>query len=346
MNNTDDILKKILLNMRYDASKTLKENKEIIFEDLNKLNQNSKTKSVDVFSRPISFNGKVIKTVKSQISELEKNIKLRTKLSEPIRQNCWYSFDKSQYFKYKGTQGNGYDLVNYKDNLGVKRTKRSPTDELQYYFKMEDQVNLSGVLGITWNFSGPTPLFVDKITGCMTKTLAYIKKTFNSNAPGIINSDGKDYSLMFSCYGVFPNGKRSFLPCDENFLKKDSVNYYHQKEKLDIEGYVELPAINVFPNKTPNISTKTPGSKKNDVSTSIMVASDNKYEYKKEGGKYYFKGKDGTDESIKHPDWVEAKGKGLESIIKNVDFTSKNNTNPFGKSGSDGVGDYSFDLDL
>jgi len=33
MNSTDDILKKILLNMRYDASKTLKENKEIIFEN-------------------------------------------------------------------------------------------------------------------------------------------------------------------------------------------------------------------------------------------------------------------------------------------------------------------------
>ena len=35
MNSTDDILKKILLNMRYDASKTLKENKEIIFENPN-----------------------------------------------------------------------------------------------------------------------------------------------------------------------------------------------------------------------------------------------------------------------------------------------------------------------
>ena len=35
MNNADDILKKILLNMRYDASKTLKENKEIIFENPN-----------------------------------------------------------------------------------------------------------------------------------------------------------------------------------------------------------------------------------------------------------------------------------------------------------------------
>ena len=33
MNSTDDILKKILLNMRYDASKTLKENKESIFEN-------------------------------------------------------------------------------------------------------------------------------------------------------------------------------------------------------------------------------------------------------------------------------------------------------------------------
>ena len=35
MNSTDDILKKILLNMRYDASKTLKENKEIILENPN-----------------------------------------------------------------------------------------------------------------------------------------------------------------------------------------------------------------------------------------------------------------------------------------------------------------------
>ena len=35
MKNTEDILKKILLNMRYDASKTLKENKEIIFENPN-----------------------------------------------------------------------------------------------------------------------------------------------------------------------------------------------------------------------------------------------------------------------------------------------------------------------
>jgi hypothetical protein len=33
MNNTDDILKKILLNMRYDTSKTLKENKLLLEED-------------------------------------------------------------------------------------------------------------------------------------------------------------------------------------------------------------------------------------------------------------------------------------------------------------------------
>ena len=33
MNNADDILKKILLNMRYDSSKNLKENKLILEED-------------------------------------------------------------------------------------------------------------------------------------------------------------------------------------------------------------------------------------------------------------------------------------------------------------------------
>jgi hypothetical protein len=43
MNNADDILKKILLNMKYDASKTLKENKEIIFEDPNTNNSNLKS---------------------------------------------------------------------------------------------------------------------------------------------------------------------------------------------------------------------------------------------------------------------------------------------------------------
>ena len=43
MNNADDILKKILLNMRYDASKTLKENKEIIFENPNTNNSNLKS---------------------------------------------------------------------------------------------------------------------------------------------------------------------------------------------------------------------------------------------------------------------------------------------------------------
>ena len=64
MNNAEDILKKILLNMRYDASKTLKENREIIFEDSNK-------SWVDVNNNPISFNGTVLKTAKTQLKDFE-----------------------------------------------------------------------------------------------------------------------------------------------------------------------------------------------------------------------------------------------------------------------------------
>ena len=46
----------------------------------------------------------------------------------------------------------------------------------------------------------------------------------------------------------------------------------------------------------------------------INNTHDKSYEYKLENGKYYFKSK------AKYPDWVEATGKGLESIKKKVKF--------------------------
>jgi len=50
----------------------------------------------------------------------------------------------------------------------------------------------------------------------------------------------------------------------------------------------------------------------------INTTNDNNFDYKLENGKYYFKGK--GDKSEKYPDWVEAKGKGLESIKNNIKF--------------------------
>jgi len=51
----------------------------------------------------------------------------------------------------------------------------------------------------------------------------------------------------------------------------------------------------------------------------INTTHDKNYDYKLSNGKYYFKGKGSL--STKYPNWVEAKGKGLESIKTNVKFT-------------------------
>jgi hypothetical protein len=52
----------------------------------------------------------------------------------------------------------------------------------------------------------------------------------------------------------------------------------------------------------------------------INTTHDKDYDYKLENNKYFFKGKQGRPSATKYPNWVEATGKGLESIKKNVKF--------------------------
>ena len=52
----------------------------------------------------------------------------------------------------------------------------------------------------------------------------------------------------------------------------------------------------------------------------INTTNDKSYDYKLSNGKYYFKGKPNTTAGTKYPNWVEAKGKGLESIKNMVKF--------------------------
>jgi hypothetical protein len=52
----------------------------------------------------------------------------------------------------------------------------------------------------------------------------------------------------------------------------------------------------------------------------INTTNDKDYDYKFSNNKYYFKGKEGRPSATKYPNWVEATGKGLESIKKNVKF--------------------------
>ena len=73
------------------------------------------------------------------------------------------------------------------------------------------------------------------------------------------------------------------------------------------------------------ISTKEIEKLKNAMNPStnqekINTTNDKSYDYKLSNGKYYFKGKPNTTAGTKYPNWVEATGKGLDSIKKTVKF--------------------------
>jgi hypothetical protein len=65
MINENEILKKILLHMRYDSSRTLSENKKFITEENTVSKQ---TTTVNIFGKQITFNGEVRTTVAQELS--------------------------------------------------------------------------------------------------------------------------------------------------------------------------------------------------------------------------------------------------------------------------------------
>lgn len=65
MKNENDILKKILLHMKYDSKKTLSENKKIISEEST---TSKPTSTVNIFGKQITFNGEVRTTVDQELN--------------------------------------------------------------------------------------------------------------------------------------------------------------------------------------------------------------------------------------------------------------------------------------
>jgi hypothetical protein len=68
----------------------------------------------------------------------------------------------------------------------------------------------------------------------------------------------------------------------------------------------------------------------NDAATSVLITknpNDKAYDYMMKDGKYYFKGKTGTQYATKHPDWREAKAKeGIDAIKALFDKNPKGDT--------------------
>jgi hypothetical protein len=76
MNNNEDILKKILLHMKYDSKKTLSENELDI--------SNPYVKTVDIFGQPLAFYGKVVSVLAQELASSQYTSSKLNKLIETM----------------------------------------------------------------------------------------------------------------------------------------------------------------------------------------------------------------------------------------------------------------------
>jgi hypothetical protein len=124
------------------------------------------------------------------------------------------------------------------------------------------------------------------------------------------------------------------LPLNGDWQTKeynDVIKRYIEEKKLQVwvcstgDGYCpdnsdgevttkQLGELNNFIKQDKAKFTQTQGNEKTNTT------NDKNYDYMLKDGKYYFKGKQGTTAGVKYPNWVEATGKGLESIKSIVKF--------------------------
>ncbi len=81
MTNKSEILRKILLHMNYDSSKTLSENKEMLNEQY--------VKTVDIFGKPLAFYGKIKNFLGQELARTD--FSYENNLSKEIKTMCYSS---------------------------------------------------------------------------------------------------------------------------------------------------------------------------------------------------------------------------------------------------------------
>jgi hypothetical protein len=161
-------------------------------------------------------------------------------------------------------------------------------------------------------------------------------KNFQSAASSTTNGQNpspEDFTKMFQSLGQ-QVGAGTKIPSPEEFSKKLQSMTNKSPEEMSkmfqsmIAGGTPAagttPAAGVTPaaGATPAAGTTPP--------TSVLITknpNDKAYDYMMKDGKYYFKGKAGTQYATKYPDWKEAKApKGIAAIKALFDKNPKGDT--------------------
>ena len=149
-----------------------------------------------------------------------------------------------------------------------------------------------------------SPDHLTSIKGRWTKdTASVLNKYYNVNLPLTGDWMDKGYNETLKKFMEEKN-----IPV---WVCKKGDGYCHD----DYEGEVTTKDLRALFNAVEEL--KNP---QQNQQGKVNTEHDRAYDYQLNNGKYYFKGKENTQAGKKYPNWVEAKGEGLESIKKNVKF--------------------------
>jgi hypothetical protein len=156
------------------------------------------------------------------------------------------------------------------------------------------------------------------------ETFAYLDGDFDERGRGYVyNTDGDALNRMF----YISNEKyvKSKLSAPQEKTQPKGSNEQPKQDTKTNQGTKTNTQTNTNQGTQTNTQTNTnQGTKTNtggvqlSQAAKINTTNDKSFDYALDNGKYYFKGK-GTQAS-KYPNWVEAKGNGLNSIKSKVKF--------------------------
>ena len=162
----------------------------------------------------------------------------------------------------------------------------------------------------------------ERLTSRMGEITKQQQEFLNKKYPGInLKTDGnwldKNYNQAMEKFL-----KEKQLPihyCKENdkFCGEESVGVI---TTTDFQKLKQIIASELNPSGSTTGNTTTSTGQTANKNYKINTTNDKSYDYMLFNNKYYFKGKQNTQAGSKYPKWVEATGKGLESIKNNVKF--------------------------
>ena len=180
-------------------------------------------------------------------------------------------------------------------------------------------------------FKAPN-LELNQNSGLNVSSMQDMLKNFQSAASSTTNGQNpspEDFTKMFQSLGQ-QVGAGTKIPSPEEFSKKLQSMTNKSPEEMTKMFQSMIAGGTSSSGTTSGATSGATSSSGTTPPTSVLITknpNDKAYDYMMKDGKYYFKGKAGTQYATKYPDWKEAKApKGIAAIKALFDKNPKGDT--------------------